>query len=111
VYLAFEADEELKSTLPEQLRTHTDQTIAERSRLIEQLAAVVGAGYAVDRGEYMEDVCSIAVPIRDYTRSVVGSLAVAGPAYRIPAERVTNEIAPVILEAGKELSRRLGYNE
>jgi IclR family KDG regulon transcriptional repressor len=111
VYLAFETDEELKSTLPEQMRTHTSQTIVDRSKLLEQLTAVASAGYAVDHGEYMEDVCSIAVPIRDYTRTVVGSLAVAGPSYRIPAERVANEIAPVILEAGQDLSRRLGYNE
>jgi IclR family transcriptional regulator, KDG regulon repressor len=109
--LAFEPDEELKSTLPEHLRAFTPQTITERSRLLEQLAQVTGAGYAVDHGEYMEEVCSVAVPIRDYTRTVVGSLAVAGPDYRIPAERVTNEIAPIILEAGGELSRRLGYNE
>jgi len=111
VYLAFEPDEELKSTLPEQMRTHTTQTIADRAKLLEQLATVSSAGYAVDHGEYMEDVCSVAVPIRDYTRTVVGSLAVAGPVYRIPAERVANEIAPVILEAGQDLSRRLGYNE
>jgi DNA-binding IclR family transcriptional regulator len=111
VYLAFEAHEELKSTLPDQMPTHTSQTIADRSKLIEQLASVASAGYAVDHGEFMEDVCSIAVPIRDYTRTVVGSLAVAGPAYRIPDERVTSEIAPVILEAGRDLSRRLGYNE
>jgi IclR family transcriptional regulator, KDG regulon repressor len=56
-------------------------------------------------------VAAVAVPIRDYTRSVVGSLAVAGPAYRIPSERVRSEIAPLILEAGRELSHRLGFNE
>ena len=28
-------------------------------------------------GEYMEDVRSVAVPIRDYARAVVGGLAVA----------------------------------
>jgi IclR family KDG regulon transcriptional repressor len=111
VYLAFEPDEELKSTLPEHMPTHTSHTIVERTKLLEQLAAVATDGYAVDCGEYMEDVCSIAVPIRDYTRTVVGSLAVAGPAYRISAERVANEIAPCILEAGQDLSRRLGYNE
>ena len=111
VYLAFEADEELKATLPEQMRNYTNQTIVDRSKLLDQLASVASAGYAVDRGEYLEDVCSVAVPIRDYTRTVVGSLAVAGPAYRIPAERVAEEIAPIILEAGQDLSRRLGYNE
>ncbi len=57
------------------------------------------------------EVSSVAVPIRDYTRSVVGSIAVAGPAYRIPDERIAHEIAPLMLEAGRELSHRLGYNE
>jgi len=42
---------------------------------------------------------------------VVGSIAVAGPAYRIGPERIAAEIAPSLLEAGRELSRRLGYNE
>ena len=68
-------------------------------------------GYSVDSGEYLDEVSSVAVPIRDYTRSVVGSLAVSGPAYRIPDDRIMSEIAPLILEAGRELSHRLGYNE
>ncbi len=110
-HLAFEAEEQLKSSLPEHLHRYTDRTIVERSELLEQLNTVASSGYSVDSGEFMEDVSSIAVPIRDYTRSVVGSLAVAGPAYRIPGERIRKEIAPLILEAGRELSQRLGYNE
>jgi DNA-binding IclR family transcriptional regulator len=93
------------------MKRYTDRTIVERSELIEQLHSVARSGYSVDAGEFIEDVSSIAVPIRDYTRSVVGSLAVAGPAYRIPGERISSEIAPLILEAGRDLSRRLGYNE
>ena len=42
----------------------------------------------------MEEVSSVAVPIRDYTRSVVSSVAVARPTYRIGPERITAEIAP-----------------
>jgi DNA-binding IclR family transcriptional regulator len=41
---------------------------------------------------------------------VVGSLSVSGPAYRIGEERIVTEIAPLILDAGRELSHRLGYN-
>ena len=68
------------------------------------------AEFKMSIGEFFEDVASVAVPIRDYTRSVVGSLAVAGPAYRISGERINIELAPLILEAGRELSHRLGYN-
>jgi IclR family transcriptional regulator, KDG regulon repressor len=110
-HLAFDAEEELKSMLPEQMERYTDRTIIDRSQLLEELRSVVRDGYSVDSGEFFEDVLSVAVPIRDYTRLVVGSLAIAGPAYRIPQERITSEIARLILEAGRELSRRLGYNE
>ncbi len=110
-HLAFEAEEQVKLILPEHMQRYTDRTIVDRSELIEQLHSVARSGYSVDAGEFIEDVSSIAVPIRDYTRSVVGSLAVAGPAYRIPGERISSEIAPLILEAGRDLSRRLGYNE
>ncbi|MGA2410046.1 MAG: IclR family transcriptional regulator [Candidatus Binataceae bacterium] len=111
VHLAFEVGEQILSILPEELPRHTDHTLVDRSALLEQLHSVVRDGYACDTGEYFEDVSSVAVPIRDYTRSVVGSLAVAGPAYRLPYERISNEIAPLVLEAGRELSHRLGYNE
>jgi len=79
--------------------------------LMAQLETVARDGYAVDSGEFIEEVSSVAVPIRDYTRSVVGSVAVAGPSYRIGPERITTEIAPSLLDAGRELSHRLGYNE
>src|SRR5713226_6840817 len=110
-HLAFDLDEQYRSILPEHLDRYTSKTIVERSVLFEQLNAVAREGYAVDTGEYFEDVASIAVPIRDYTRSVVGSLAVAGPCYRISTERIAIELAPLVLEAGRELSHRLGYNE
>jgi IclR family KDG regulon transcriptional repressor len=109
-HLAFDTDEQLKSSLPDALRSFTDRTITDRAQLFAQLEAVARNGYAVDAGEYLNEVSSIAVPIRDYTRSVVGSLSVSGPAYRIGEERIASEIAPLILDAGRELSHRLGYN-
>jgi IclR family transcriptional regulator, KDG regulon repressor len=109
--LAFDTDEQPKLSLPEVLHKFTDRTIVDRAALLAQLESVVKSGYAVDIGEYLDEVSSIAVPIRDYTRSVVGSLTVVGPAYRIPEERITSEIGPLVLDAGRELSHRLGYNE
>jgi DNA-binding IclR family transcriptional regulator len=110
VHLAFEPPEEIQRVLPEGLTPHTEQTITDRHTLIEQLGAIANKGYAVDNGEYLTDVRTVAVPIKDYTRTVVGSLAVSGPAYRIPPERVEQEIIPLAIKAGHELSSRLGYN-
>jgi IclR family transcriptional regulator, KDG regulon repressor len=111
VHLAFDPEQQLRADLPEQLPRFTDRTIVDRAMLFEQLDSVARDGFAMETCEFFEDVSSVAVPIRDYTRSVVGSLAVTGPAYRIGIERINTEIAPLIVEAGRELSHRLGYNE
>lgn len=110
VHLAFEPAEELQRCLSEGLAQYTSRTITDRGVLAEQLKDVTSAGYATDQGEYLNDVCSVAVPIKDYTRTVVGSLAVSGPTYRIPQERVESELIPLVMKAGRELSSRLGYN-
>jgi IclR family transcriptional regulator, KDG regulon repressor len=110
-HLAFDPEEELQTSLPEQLERFTAHTITERTSLIDQLHCVARDGYSIDAGEYFEDVASVAVPVRDYTRSVVGSLALAGPCYRIPTDRIRHELAPLVVAAGRELSYRLGYNE
>jgi len=109
-HLAFEPEEELQAFLPEGLQKYTDKTITDRSALIEHLKTIMEGGYSVECGEYLPDVHAIAVPIRDYTHSVVGSLAVSGPAYRIPDERIEKEIIPLMMRAGRELSNRLGYD-
>jgi DNA-binding IclR family transcriptional regulator len=108
--LAFATEEEQKSRLPETLKRFTPKTVTERATLLQQLKATVEAGYAVDAGEHVEDVRAVAVPIKDYTGHVVGALAVSGPAYRLTAERMQKEIAPVVLKAGHELSGRLGHH-
>jgi DNA-binding IclR family transcriptional regulator len=110
VHLAFEPMEELQRTFPEGLERHTENTITDRRILFEQLKEIATTGYAVDNGEYLSDVRTIAVPIKDYTRTVVGSLAVSGPSYRIPTERIEKELSPLAIKAGRELSTRLGYN-
>jgi DNA-binding IclR family transcriptional regulator len=107
-HLAF-ADDELRGTLPDVLQKFTEKTIVDRHALAQQLKKIVESGYAVDLGEHIEDVRSVAVPVRDYTRAVVGSLAVSGPAYRLSQERIDKEVAPLVLKAGRELSTRLGF--
>lgn len=110
VHLAFEPAEEMQRCLAEGLTQFTIHSITDREVLAEQLKGVIATGYAIDNGEHLTDVHAIAVPIKDYTRTVVGSLVISGPAYRITQERIQNEIIPLIVKAGRELSSRLGYN-
>lgn len=110
IHLAFEPAEELQRSLAETLPRYTPYTIVHRDQLTEQLQSIAASGYAIDHGEYQTDVHAVAAPIKDYTRTVVGSLSVIGPAYRIPPERLQDEIIPLVVKAGRDLSSRLGYN-
>ncbi len=110
VHLAFESEEGLSQSLPEKLDRYTDKTIMDRQLLLDQLKEISEVGYAVEQGEFMEEVMSVAVPIHDYTRTLVGSLAITGPAHRLTSEKVLNDVVPLILKGGSELSRRLGYH-
>jgi DNA-binding IclR family transcriptional regulator len=111
VHLAFDTEEELRNGLPETLGGYTAKTIVDRPLLLKQIQQVREEGYAVDLGEFIDDVLCVAVPVRDYTRSIVGSLSVAGPAHRLTPEKIEKEVLPLILKVGYELSRRLGYHE
>lgn len=109
IQLAFIADADLRDTLTEELARFTERTIVERQVLLDQLSQVVDRGYSIELGEHLDEVNSVAVPIRDYTRNVVGSLALSGPAYRMGGERIDTELVPLMLKAGQELSNRLGF--
>lgn len=111
IYLVFESEGGVNENLPEHLQRHTDKTIVERKLLLEQLKRISETGYAVEQGEFQEDVNSVAVPIRDYTRSLVGTLALVGPSHRMSSERIEKELIPTVVRAGNDLSRRLGYQK
>ncbi|MCC6849862.1 MAG: IclR family transcriptional regulator [Deltaproteobacteria bacterium] len=108
--LAFATEEEQKTRLPETLKRFTAKTVTERSALLQQLKAAVENGYTVDAGEHVDDVRAVAAPIKDYTGRVVGALAISGPAYRLTAERMQKEFAPLVVKAGQDLSGRLGFH-
>ncbi len=109
VHLAFESDDELRSILPESLKRYTDKTIVDQAQLLNQIKEVGESGYAVDWGEFLADMGCVAVPVWDYTRSLVGTLSIAAPTHRFSSDKLEKELVPQTLEGGKELSKRLGY--
>jgi IclR family KDG regulon transcriptional repressor len=111
VFLAYESEEGLRHVLGNNLEKFTEKTFHEFPALSDHLKGVAERGVAVDVGEYLVDVRAVAAPVRDYTRNVVGALAVAGPAYRLSTDRIEKEIVPLVQKAGKDLSSRLGFHD
>ena len=110
VYLAYEPEDDVRSLLPDGLPRFTEKTLVDRAALVQQLRSVASNGYAVDLGECVDEIRAVAVPVRDYARSVVGTLSIVAPAHRLTQERIEKEVAPLVLKAGRELSSRLGFD-
>lgn len=87
---------------------YTTKTITNPEKLKENLREIREKGYAFDNEEHEEWLKCIAVPLRDYTSEVIGSISIS-----IPSERLTNELFDDILETMLDIrekaSQDLGY--
>jgi DNA-binding IclR family transcriptional regulator len=109
VMLAFMGDSEQEITVNQlELRRHTENTVGSIQELQTQLARVKKDGFACDMEEHEPHIRCIAAPIWDHTGAVNASLSVTGPAVRMSTSRL-REIAPLVREAGLQISRGLGY--
>ena len=109
--IAFESGDEIARILSETpLQRYTEHTVTDIDVLVRQLEEVRQRGYAVDDVEYDEGIRCVGVPVRDYTRRVIAGLSISGPAERFTPERMEQELIPLVLESGKTLSSRLGYD-
>ncbi len=111
VMLAFRSQEEIVEFLKESpLKPYTRRTLTDPQSLMHQFDQIRRQGYATDNEEYEDSVKCVAVPIRNYTQQVVAGMSLSGPAHRLPDHRLREELIPLIVDAGRELSRRLGYD-
>lgn len=95
------------SAMPDETPDGEDGPI-DRAALATELAEVGTRGFAWSIEEFETGLNAVAAPVRDHTGDVVAALSVSGPAYRLPEDRI-EEITPDVVEAGRELSRRMGF--
>jgi DNA-binding IclR family transcriptional regulator len=93
-----------------EMERRTQRTITEPAALLEELERTRERGWAIDDIENEEGVRCIAAPVRDHLGAVVAAMSVAAPAYRFAHEELL-ELAPTVLKATTELSRRIGWRE
>lgn len=90
------------------LAKYTSKSIVRSEQLENELDRVRVQGFAINIGEWREQVCGVAGPIRDGSGKVVAALGVSGPADRLKP-RVMHNLAPAIIEACDRVSSLLGY--
>jgi IclR family transcriptional regulator, acetate operon repressor len=108
VLLANMSEEEWSRILP--LERRTPRTITDPSVLTRQLRRAQTRGYAYTVEELEVGLNAVAAPVRGPGGEVAAAVSVAGPAYRVTKERIP-ELARAVIEAGAEISRRMGFAE
>lgn len=107
VILANLSIEETDRVFERKLTKFTEKTIIDRVKLYEEFAKIRANGYAVDDEGVEYGLYCMAVPIYNYTGSVVAAISVSGPIRRLneSQEKVIEELKDV----GATISRRLGF--
>ncbi len=86
------------------LPSYTSHTITAVDRLIEVVQHASKDGYALDNEEAEEGVGCIGVLIHDNAGAIVAGLSISAP-----IERRQDTWVPLVKEAGRQISERLGY--
>ena len=85
----------------------TPTTITTKEELLVQLDDIRRLGYGVDNGESEPGLNCYAAPIYSATGQVIAAISVAGPDYRMVAERDT--MIAEVKKSASNISRMLGY--
>lgn len=90
------------------LKPLTEHTITDRKTLIALLAEARESGYAIAEQEIIPGAISIAAPLFDVARRVVGAVNTFVPIARWPRKKAEKELVPVVRQTAYDLSRSLG---
>jgi DNA-binding IclR family transcriptional regulator len=85
----------------------TAKSVCDPEELIEQLRESVRRGYAIDRGEFADDVSCVATPVFSAEGKVVAALAISAPEQRFV--RKEDQLLSAVVQAASNASRMLGY--
>src|SRR6476619_4342921 len=77
------------------LKGYTRTTVRSVSRLAVLCARARGDGFAIDEGEYLEEVRCVAAPIRDPQGEIVASVGISSPLTRLHTRGVARAAAEV----------------
>ena len=106
-FLAFLPDDHVARVLEAERVRHTDTTIVNLDDLRRDLAATRRRGFAISEQEFEPAVNAVAAPILDGSAHPVGAIAIVGPSFRMPHERMLI-LGREILAATEAITREVG---
>jgi DNA-binding IclR family transcriptional regulator len=99
---------ELTKFMTYQRPARTPKTMIDEDEMRARIRKVKRMGYAVEDEECDEGTRCIAAPIYNGEGRILASVGIAGPRIRIRKRQFT-ALAPIAIEAARQISERLGY--
>ncbi len=93
------------------LPQRSKNTITDPDELRKELSRVRKQGFAIDDEENEEGVRCVGAPIHDTLGRVIAAISVSGPRFRLSMNTIRRRLAPQVVNAAKELSLSLGFDE
>jgi IclR family transcriptional regulator, KDG regulon repressor len=92
-----------------ELTAVTPKSITKPEALKRDLDEIRKSGVGFDDGEFNPEVRCIAVPVRDFTRQVIGAIGISGPIWRLSLQALRGS-AGAVHSAAHRLSRAFGHD-
>jgi IclR family transcriptional regulator, KDG regulon repressor len=86
----------------------TPNTITDKQELLEELKHIRKQGFSLDKEENELGISCIAVPVRNHTDQVIAAFSLSMPTPQLDHDQ-TRAIIPMMMEAGKQISKALGH--
>ncbi len=109
VLIAYSNDDVVQKIFKQGVPHYTPFTIHDPETMNHILKLARERGFAYSEQEFEEGINAVAAPILDKNNQPVAAIAVAGPSFRLSAERML-DIGPSVASVAKELSKELVLN-
>jgi len=107
--LAFAPADEIDAVLSAPLTAHTPHTTTDPETLRNQLLPIRRDGWAINIGEFAEDVGAVAAAVRDHSGTTVAAITITVPMYRFGEQR-RGELLAMVRETAAAVSAQLGWH-
>jgi IclR family transcriptional regulator, KDG regulon repressor len=105
--LAYLPESQVQQILSQGLTQYTDKTLITPDALLKDLQATRGRGYAISEQEFENDISAVAAPILNTNHYPIAAIAIVGPSYRMPYERLVN-LGLKLQETAETIAREVG---
>jgi IclR family KDG regulon transcriptional repressor len=90
-----------------ELKPSTEKSITDIAVLLREIEEIRESGIAFDDGEFNLEVRCVAVPVKDFTGQVTGTLGISGPVWRLSIQALQSR-AKILQAAADRLSGEFG---